>query len=204
MLKPKRKTDENTVDAMAPSSEFIEARKRWAEISAKHSELTERHDGLETAASLARNPQDARRVSEATKAKAFPYKKLAQKRGGKVIGMIDDLLDEIEESAPAYFAEAEDWRLAQQREVNRVACLLQPRQRQAVKAMVHAVEALSQAIADERAVRDDLRRLAPFSQTGSPNLPDLSSDLEVGCLSDWGGIASNWAKRLRKLGILED
>ncbi len=118
--------------------------------------------------------------------------------------MIDDLLDEIEESAPAYCEEAEVWRGAQQREVNRAACLLQPRQRAAVKAMAKAVEDLSSAIAEERDCHAELRRLAPFSPLGSPNLPDLSSDLQIGTLADFQGIAWTWARRLRQLKILED
>ena len=126
MLKPKRKTDENTVDAMAPSSEFIESRKCWTEIHTKHQELVEKRDGLELAVSLTRHPQDARRVSEALKKKAFPYRKLAQKRPHQVADIIDEARDEIEEMAPEYFAASERWHGAQRAETNRIAAHRRP------------------------------------------------------------------------------
>ena len=186
---------------MAPSPELLEARARWTEISAKHRDLTERSEGLTLATSLASSPEDSRRVPDALKPRAKPYRKLAQKRPHKVADMIDECRLEFEEFLETYYAETEAWAVSQRRETNRLGCLLQPRQRAAVRAMATAMEALSQATADECDVRDELRQRAPLP--ASPNLPDLSGDLELGTLADHGGRAWNWARRIRKLGILE-
>ena len=202
MPKLKRKTDENTVDAMAPSAEFLEAKARWTEISAKHQELVEKRDALGLALSLAASPENARRVSDAVRQFAHPYKKLAERRRSKAIAEREDTVYALDEMTPAHSAEAEIWAAVRQRETNRLGCLLQPRHRAAVKAMAAAMEALSRATADECDVRDELRRLAPLPI--SPNLPDLSSDLCLGQMADWGGVAWTWARRLRTLGILED
>ncbi len=202
MLKPKRKTDQDTADPLAPSPEFLEARARWGEIDTRHRELTERRDGLELAVSLARNPQNARRVPDAVKQRAHPYKKLAQRRRPKAIAELEDTIDALDEMAPAHGAASEAWHGVKQAETNRIACSLQGRQREAALAMATAVEALSRATAAERECRAELRRVAPLPE--SPNLPDLSRDLQIGTLADWGGIAWQWARRLRKLQILED
>jgi len=202
MLKAKFKAAEDTADPLAPSAEFIEAKKRQAEISARHRDLTERSEGLDLAVSMASSPGDSRRVPDALKQRAQPYRKLAQKRPHKVADMIDECRLEFEEFLETYYAETEAWAISQRRETNRIACLLQPAQRAAVRVMASAIESLSQATADERECRAELRRLAPLPE--SPNLPDLSSGLEVGCLSDWGGPAWRWARQIRKLKILED
>ncbi len=203
MSKAKFKTVEAAApDPLAPSPEFLEARALWAEVDAKRRKLIESRDGLQLAISITANPINSQRMPEGLRQKAHPYLKLARKRRAKALADSDEISIEIEDTAPDYFAASEGWHGAKRSETNRIGAHLQTGQRAAVRIMVKAVEDLSAAMAAERECRAELRRLAPLPE--SPNLPDLSSGLEVGCLSDWGGPAWRWARQIRKLQILED
>ena len=94
----------------------------------------------------------------------------------------------------------EDWERAQRSETNRVAVGLQDGHRVAVREIATALEALSRAVAGEREIHDELRRLAPMPE--SPNLPNMHGDLLDAAVSEWGSTAWRWARRLQKLKIL--
>ena len=107
----------------------------------------------------------------------------------------------IEESTPEYHRGCELWAAACRRETTLIASALQPRHRRAVKKMAKALEALSIAMTEEHETRAELHRTAPERE--SAHLPDCSHDLNIGTLADWNSPASGWARRMRKLTILE-
>lgn len=185
----------------AEPSDFEIARARYAEVCEKRRALEARHQGLKMALSLAANPGDVHRVPDTLKNLAHPNLKLARKRPEKVATMAADVRDELDELMATFPDEHERWQAAQRRETERVAGELQGRHRAAVTDMVKAVEKLSRAIDDERQVRAELARVAPLPT--SARLPDLSAELLIGALGERDSPASNWARRLRKLGILK-
>ena len=183
-----------------PVSEFDAAKARWIEATAKHRELVERAEAMELA--LKFTSEDAvGRAPQHLREKAGPFLKLAAKRRPKVIEQLADTEVEIEDSTPMYQVDRDLYQAACRRETSRIARDLQPRHRAAVKAIATALEALSLAIEEETTTRAELAHVAP--ERVSAHLPDCSHDLVVGTLADWNSPASAWARRMRKLSVLE-
>jgi hypothetical protein len=100
---------------------------------------------------------------------------------------------------PAWLAAEDEWRKACSRETSRVAVTLQPRQRAAVRKIAAAVEALSLAMAEERAVHVELARTAP--NPTSAYLPACSPRLSG--VEQYGGELFAWRARVLEIGILD-
>ena len=181
-------------------SDFETAKARWKKIAGKRREMLARHEGMAAALSLT-SGESTRNVAQSVRDQAAPYLDLAGRRRRKLIGQIEDLVEEIEEFTRKNQDENEIWQAARRRETSRLAGELQPRHRAAVKAMAKALEALSLAMSDEIEVRADLARVAP--ERDSAKLPDCSTGLAIGTLADWRSPASEWARNVRKLKILE-
>ena len=181
----------------APSAEFESARERWSELSATHAKLSGAIEGMRSARSLV----GANAVPEVLKEQVAPYAQLARQRPRKLNEMIADAESDLAEFLPQYFTGKEEFDAACSRETNRISLALQPRHRAAVKAMATAVEMLSQAIADEREVRAELRRIAPTGT--SANLPNVSDCLAIGTLDDWRAPAAEWRRLVHRIGVLK-
>lgn len=188
-------------DPLAPSPEFTQALQRWRAVSEKRTELLDRVDGLKFAISVGQSSESPD-MPDNLRVKAEPFLATAHKRPQRAQAALEDAEDEFSNFLPKYFAESDAFKAAQRRETNRIAMLLQPRHREAVMAMVAAVEDLSRAIAAEREVRQELRERAPLPE--SATLPDFSSELGLGCIYEPGGIAWRWVRRLRKIGLIKD
>ncbi len=179
--------------------DFEAAEARWAEVDAKRRGLVERQDGMELALNYARNGVD-KRVPEAIRAKADPYNNLADRNPRKLAREIDDIAHEIADSNVEYGAVRERWQAASRRKTAQIAIKLQPRHREAVKAIAAALEALSSALEQESDIRSELTQTAP--EATSAYLPNCSGFLNFGSLADWNSPASQWARHMRKMGIL--
>ena len=180
--------------------DFEAAKARWAEIDVKRRKLLEQSDGIRLAQNYARSGVD-KRVPEAIRAKADPYLKLAKRSPQKMAQQLEDVLYAIEDFDPKFQVERDLYQAACQRETSRVALDLQPRHRAAVKEIVKAIEALSRAMTDEIETRAELARTAP--DTSSAYLPNCVAGLTIGTLADWNSQASEWARRMRRIGVLE-
>ena len=185
-----------SVDPGAPSAEFEAARERWSELSATHGKLNGAIEGMRSARAMV----GAAAVPEVLKEQIKPYARLARLHPQKLNEQLADAEYEFEQFLPKYVAGKEEFDAACSRETNRIALALQPRHRAAVMAMATAVEMLSQAIADEREVRAELRRIAPSGT--SANLPDVSTCLAIGTLDDWRAPAAEWRRLVRRIGVL--
>ena len=201
MRTARKASPETDVDPLAPSAEFLAATARWSEASAKHAELIDAIDGRKLALSLALHPEDADRVPAHLREKAEPYRRVAQRRRDRVISDLADAEIELAEYKPTFQAEHEAYQAALRHETNRLSAILQPQHREAVVAIGAALEQLSRAIVAEREVRADLARIAPLPT--SANLPDLSGDLQVGCLGDWQSPAWEWRRRCHQIGVFK-
>lgn len=188
-------------DTPSPAAEYAAAAHHWGECIGERDCLVAKVEAIRLAFSLARSGDNDLTPKNLVDA-ARPYRRLASKRPAKLTDDLAVIEQQIIDHHKDMAAEADAWSRARRRETNRLAVELQPRHRAVVKAMGGAIEALSQAIADEREVREELRRRAPLPD--SANLPDLSSDLLIGTVADFGGPANTWARRVRKLGILEE
>jgi hypothetical protein len=105
----------------------------------------------------------------------------------------------IELAHSKWFAAQQAWEHARTKETSRVAKSLQPRQRAAVRKIADAAEKLSEAMAEERALHDELARTSPIGI--SSYLPPCSP--RIAGLEDYRGELSAWRKRIRNLGILD-
>lgn len=184
----------------APVSEFEAAKARWTEATAKHRELIERAEAMQLALKLT-SQHAVGQAPQHIREKAQPFLKLATKRRPNLLDRLATVELAIEESNPEYQQECELWKAACRRETTLIASALQPRHRRAVKAIARALEALSIALTEEYETRAELARTAPERE--SAHLPDCSHDLPIGTLADWNSPASAWARRVRKLKILE-
>ena len=192
MLKPK------TAEPEVP--DFAIAQTRWTEVRDKDREMIEHREGIKLALTFAKGGV-GRQTPQNLRDQAEPFLALAKRRPRQLADQLDDLIDEIEDFAPKLGVEHELYQAARWRETNRLAGELQPRHRAAVKGMAKALEALSLAMTDEIEIRAELARKAPERE--SAKLPDCSSGLLVGTLADWNSAASEWARTVRKLKILE-
>ena len=180
--------------------DFATAKARWAEIDAKHRDLIERRDGIQLALSFSKSGLD-KRTPEALVAKARPFLDQARGRPRTLARQLTKLEDEIEDLTTKVQVELELWQAARRQETGRIARDLQPRHRAAIKEIAKAVEALSRAMTEELDTRAELARTAP-EQT-SAYLPNCIGGLVIGTLVDWNSPASEWARAMRELKILE-
>ena len=181
-----------------PSLKAAEA--RWAEIDLKWRKMIEHRDGIRMAQSLSfdRNNQ---RVPQHLRDKAAPFMKQAVRRPERLDEQLADVWDEIDDFDPEYQAERDIWNAARRRETTKLAGELQPRHRAAVEKIGEALSALSRAMEEEVEIHAELARTAPEAE--SALLPNCIVELVIGTLADWNSPASEWARRMRKLGILE-
>ena len=186
--------------AEPPVPDFETVRARWTEFRDKDRDLIARHEGIKLALTFAKGGVDDR-APQHLRDKAEPYLALAKRRPRVLANQLEDVVDEIEDFKPKLGVEHELWQAARRRETNRLAGEMQPRHRAAVKAMAKALEALSVAMTDETEIRAELARVAPERE--SAKLPNCSDGLRVGTLADWNSPASEWARNVRKLKILE-
>ena len=114
---------------------------------------------------------------------------------------VEDLEDELTAALERLRAAQETYQTERDREADALARRLQPRHRAAALELARAVEALSAATVEERAVRAELLAsgLAP---AGHGLLPDASSTL-LGTLDEFESVASRWGREMRRLGVLD-
>ena len=186
-----------TVEPAAPSLESAEA--RWAKIQAKHCKMIEARDGMEMARSFSLD-RNNKRVPPHLRKKAAPFLKMAVRRPEKLNDQLADIEDEIDESTSEYEAVRDLWNAARRRETTRIAGDLQPRHRVAVIKIAEALSAMSRAMEAEAEIRAELARTAP--EVESALLPNCIAGLVIGSLGDFNSPASDWARRMRKIGIL--
>ena len=181
-------------------SEFEAAEARWKEFRDKDRELIEREEGLKLALASSSSSGIDDRMPQHLRDRA---EQIAQgvRRPQELNALLERVHDEIADFKPKLSEEYETYQAARRRETNRLAGELQPRHRSAVKAMAKALEALSLAMTEEIDTRAELVRVAP--EHLSSKLPDCSTGLLVGTLADWNSPASEWARAMRKLTILE-
>jgi hypothetical protein len=123
----------------------------------------------------------------------------AEKRPERLATTEADTLERLEVMEKNLDDESQAIAAARRRETDRLALELQPRHREACHEIGRALEALSLATVAEREARDELRRRAPLRE--SKYLPDMSSDLLVGCLGDRESPAWRWRRTAHKVGI---
>ena len=184
-------------------SAYESARQRWAEARAAVRELTERLEDAKAALRL--HGYDAGRGERLTlapiraRAERFlagrnPSQRHIQRAG-------EDLEDQLAAALGRLRAAQEDHQRERDLAAMALAKQLQPRHKAAVRRLAKAIEDLSAATAEERAVRAEMLAsgLAP---TGSPLLPDASGSL-LGTLAEFESPASRWAREMRRLGVLD-
>lgn len=180
---------------------FAAASIRWRAIDGARRALIKRRESLRMALNLAALGDDADSERAAiAREQAGEFLPLAKSFPRRVEVELEETDFKLAEGAVEHRRQRELFQAACDGETTRVAVALQPRHRAAVEGIAKAVEKLSEAIADERDVRDKLARTAP--QASSPLLPDASSDLRIGTLAEWATPASQWARRMRAIGIL--
>lgn len=130
-------------------------------------------------------------------AQAWPNAKPKEHR---VNSMLRDAEDAVADFMPKFTAAAEEFEQSRRRRTAALAQGLQPRQRVAVVAMADALSALSKALAEEKAVHDELVRTAPHAS--SAYLPNCRMEIIIGGFDDFASLASSWRRRMRKLRIL--
>ena len=141
---------------------------------------------------------DSDRVAVGLREAARPYRKAAEKRPDKLRSNILDAEIALAEARPDYVDTLEAVQAAHRAETDRLALLLAPEHRKATARVVKAMEALSAAIADERAVRARLAVTAPLQV--SAFLPDTTGALGVGEIAETDSPAWRWAHELRRNG----
>ena len=194
-----RKTE---ADPLAPSARYRRAYARWSKGARRRNELTAKIDGIKLALSLTRYPGDATRVAVHLKEQAAPYFKAAEDHPKKLAReLAATVKDHDELRAREAPVETDRWEAERRLETNRIARELQPAHRDAARDLAAAVEALSEAIHAERAVRAELRVRAPLAE--SAYLPDLGRTLGTGALSDVGAPLWRWRRQITELKILE-
>jgi hypothetical protein len=155
------------------------------------------------AAMLWHRASDAEREGERfdhvrkTIAKVFGGNPPAERRIPK---LAEEVNEQLEELRPKWIKAQQEWQEACRRETSRIAISLQPQHRAAVKRLAAAVEELSRAIEQERAVHPELRKKAPLET--SAYLPNCAPPIGGG-LDNPVSPLSEWARRLRKIGLLD-
>jgi len=186
----------------APSA-FDEARVRWQAARDAVRELRERLADARAALTLANyeatpGERFALRPLRARAVQFLAERDLSERH---IRRAIEDLEDALAAAMERLRAAQVDYEAERDREGDALARRLQPRHRAAVMKLAKAIEALSAATAEERAVRAELLAsgLAP---TGHPLLPDASSVL-LGSLDEFESPASRWARDMRRQGVLD-
>ena len=151
---------------------------------------------------MAAGPESQReRMPETLRARAEAF---AERADNDADGLAAEALAMEREAAamgPAVVAAKATFDAAARRETTRIALGLQPRHEAAAKKVIRAVERLSAATSEERAVRRELERTAPVAT--SPFLPDLTTVLGCGTIAEYGSPAWQFARMVRQLRILE-
>jgi hypothetical protein len=188
-MRPKRDQTDYSVE----QQKFAAARKRWMNLLSEHQNL--QAATIWYRLSEADRQSDrlswCRQLIEAVYPEGVP-------RVRRLPSLLDHVQERMEAEQPAWIAACEAWSAACIRETARIARSLQPRQRTAVRKIAGAVEGLSAAMAEERAVRKELAEKAPLPS--SSELPDLS--MGFGGLEAWDSPFSAWGRKVRQLGIL--
>jgi hypothetical protein len=104
------------------------------------------------------------------------------------------------ELQPRHIAAHETYTIARNVLASEIAMTFRDRHLTATKKVIVAIEALSAALQMERDVRHDFSSVSP--EPSSHLLPDISRDLRDMDLASWDSIASVWARRIRKLGVV--
>jgi hypothetical protein len=164
----------------ARSAEYLAAEQRWRGYLAARNALQGRITDLKRQLTAADRAWQANRIRDG----------------------LDRVEGDLAELAGNLGAERQLWDHARNLEAEAVARALQPRHREAVKAIGKALEVLSAAIGAERAARDAFASAGIPETSESLLLPDCSTALMVGSLDDYGSIASQWNRRMLGLGVL--
>jgi hypothetical protein len=166
--------------------------------------LLARREALSIGLALARNQRDAEsdRTAAARHIAGDCYP-LARRRPDKVAAELREIDDELELLEPDLRRERELYEADRQRRANLKAIALQPRHRAAVVKIGKALELLSMALQEESDVRSEFAAGMSNDLAMNPHLLDASTELAaVGSLADWNSGASQWARRMQKIGIL--
>jgi hypothetical protein len=118
----------------------------------------------------------------------------------RIPALVQSARDDLDDFLPRFYAVAEEFEIAKRRRSGFLARALGDRQRKAVIAIHNALAALSEAMMMEAAVHAELQRTAP--EPTSPFLPNCRAELTVGTYDDPQSAASQWRRRMRKIGTL--
>lgn len=184
----------------AETAELRAATAHYSEIRTRMHGLEEKLQALELARTLAFTGSTGS-MPENLREKAQPYLHLATRRPRAFAARVEETQDEIEKLAPEHKAASERLDIAKRRETNRLAVLLQPKHKEIVQRMMHAVEQLSSAIADENQLLAEFSKSAPLPQ--SRFLPSVGGVLGTGTLADFDSPLWRWRKHVAGLGIME-
>ena len=195
MLKTKPKAETDAPD-------FEAARERFDKATEKYEALQAAVENTRAALYMSNTADSARAsIAPSVRERAQSAYPRGLPRRAKLIRQAEDAADALEDATPAFQVERELYAAAARRETARIAQELQPRHRATVQKIAQALEDLSRALEAEAEVRAELAREAP--EAISAFLPNCSAFLQFGSLVDWNTPASQWARKMREIGILE-
>ena len=191
--------DDPAVSQLSP--QFQEAYERWRAVRQNFRELTQRYEALKTGLGFLRFDPPQPRVKPLIA--AFDQELLARIRRSprRAELELEELTDRIVDGQDAYHAASRTFQEAKAEEADRIARLFVDRHLEAIRKLASAIERLSLAVADERAVRADFAKASP--EPTSALLQDWSLDFSGLDLTKWDSRASVWARRLRQSGLVQ-
>jgi seryl-tRNA synthetase len=183
-------------DEMQPL-DFAAAKSEWDGARAKMRKLQHRHNELTQALHLARIPEGGRDelIAHLYAANADEIAR-ATKYPRRVQMEIEDLLVEMDEFEAEANQARDRYRIAADREAERIAASFENRHREAVSVMISALERLSAALGEEKTIRAEFAALSPV-QPGE-HLFNIGRDIQFADLSRWDSPAATWARAISK------
>ena len=161
-------------------------------------QMVDEEKGLRDAESLLRNSDDGDRERTAkVRETAAPYLEIASRPLALAVRR-EQIAVELPKLHERFIRARERQAIARSVKTSEIALKLQPAQRAAVVKIATAAEALSRAMAEERAVRDELMKTAPLPS--SRYLPMASP--RIGGFDDWTSQLSQWRREMKALGYL--
>jgi hypothetical protein len=178
------------------STEFEQARARWAAAAAARRALKERLDGCRAALQYAdHRPAPGEHFAPVLEDRARRYLAGRAPDRDRLARQLAELEYELKESAATYSIESASWKLAVENEAARRAAALKPKHAVAIRKIAAAVEALSAAVEQEREIRREL------GEVGGTALVDAG--YELGSLADFNLPLSVWNRRMLQAGLLD-
>jgi hypothetical protein len=191
-------------DAAPAATAYATAAAAYDDARAEHRRLIAAREGAQAALQLLLNPLAERERPLATLLHERAEAHLAGRdlKERHLRREIEDLEDWIAAHTTVLATARQEFEAARDMEAAAIARQLQPAHRAAVNRLAQALEAVSQAIEAERAVRAELTTtgLAP---TGCPViLPDCTAELSLGTFAEYSSRLSEWRRRMVYFQVL--